>query len=265
MKIYKKNKYINFAFVGLFFLAFNFFRQDIFLPKEGFVEKVIDGDTIVLKGGQIVRYIGIDTPESRRKENGKWVYEPQPFAKETIELNRELVESKRVKLEYDVEKKDKYNRLLCYVFVNGTFVNARLIEEGLAFLYTYPPNVKYVDKFVHLQKEARLGEKGIWKVYARGAIPAKQAKAHIGELAEVEGRVIKTRGKEKLAILYFGQGKTGDFKVAIFKKDFRYFLARGIEPKKYYTGKKVKVYGKIKNYFGPEIVVNHPAQIEIIE
>lgn len=246
-------------------LAFNLFRQGVFLPKEGFVKKVIDGDTILLKNGQIVRYIGIDTPEIRHREGTRWVYEPQPFAEEAKELNQKLVESRWVTLEYDVEKKDKYGRLLCYVFVGDIFVNARLIEEGLAFLYTLPPNVKYVDKLLELQKKAREKQKGIWKVYARGAILAKEAKNHIGELAEVVGRVVKTREKEKLVILYFGQAKKGDFKVAIFKKDWRYFLAKNIVPQTYYTGKKVKVYGKIKNYFGPEIIVSHPAEIEIIE
>jgi len=256
-------QYISLGVAAL--VAFNFFLRDMMLTKEAWVEKVIDGDTIVLKDGHTVRYLGIDTPEVRKKEGKDWIYEPQPFAEEASALNRKLVESKHVRLEYDVEKKDKYDRLLCYVFVGDVFVNAKLLEEGLAFLYTYPPNVKYVDRFVELQKKARLEQKGIWKIYAQGPLPGKGAKEHIGELAEVEGRVVKILEKEKVIVLYFGQGKKDDFKVAIFKKDLKYFLARGIEPRKYYAGKKVKVYGKIKNYFGPEIVVSHPAQIEMIE
>ncbi len=212
-----------------------------------------------------MRYIGIDTPEAHRKERGEWIYVPQPFAEEAKELNERLVAGKKVRLEYDVEKKDRYDRLLCYVFVDETFVNARLLEEGLAFLYTSPPNIKYVDRFVALQRKAREEEKGIWKIYARGEIAAEEARNHIGELAEVAGRVVKTRKKEKLVILYFGRAKKGDFKVAIFRKDWKYFLARNIKPETYYTGKKVKIYGKIKDYFGPEIVVRHPIQIEIIE
>jgi len=245
--------------------ALNLFLSDIFLPKKAFVEKVIDGDTIVLKGGKLVRYIGIDTPEIRRKEKDKWVYLPQPFALEAKELNQNLVEKKWVRLEYDVEKKDKYGRFLCYVFVDDTFVNAKLIEEGLAFLYTAPPNVKYVDKFIKLQKEAREKERGIWKTYFRGAISDKEAKEHIGELAEVIGWVSKIKEKEKILTLNFGQAKRNDFKVVIFKKDLKYFLTQKINPSTDYIGKKVKVYGKIRDYRGPEIIIRHPSQIEILE
>ncbi|MCM8783964.1 MAG: thermonuclease family protein [Candidatus Omnitrophica bacterium] len=242
----------------------NFFHE-LGLPKKAFVEKVIDGDTVVIKGEKVIRYIGIDTPEVRKKEKDKWVYAPQPFALEAKELNQMLVEKKWVRLEYDLEKKDKYGRLLCYVFVDDTLVNAKLIEEGLAFLYTLPPNVKYVDKFVSLQKKAREEERGIWKIYAKGSINAEEAKNHIGELAEVVGRVSKVKEQEKVLILNFGQAKKNDFKIAIFRDDLKYFFSSKIEPSTYYIGKKIKVCGKIKYYSGPEIVVRHPSQIEIIE
>lgn len=254
----------NFFYIGSILFSFGCF-QDLGLPKKAFVEKVIDGDTVIIKGGKTIRYIGIDTPEIRKREKDKWVYSPQPFALEAKELNQMLVEKKWVRLEYDVEKRDKYKRLLCYVFVNNIFVNAKLIEEGLAFLYTSPPNVKYVDKFIYLQRKAREEERGIWKIYTRGAILQEEAKKHIGELAEVIGRVTKVKEREKTFILNFGQAKKNDFKVAIFKKDLKYFLAQKIDPSIYYIGKKVKVYGRIKYYLGPEIIVRHPTQIEILE
>ncbi len=264
-KLLRRLIYRSMPFGAAIFLALNLFSGKMFLPKEGYVAEVVDGDTIKLKSGESVRYIGIDTPETRKKEGEKWIYQPQPFAEEAKQLNRKLVENKKVRLEYDVEKKDKYRRLLCYVFVEDIFVNAKLIEEGLAFLYTYPPNVKYVDKLVELQKNARLEEKGIWKTYARGAIPDKEAKNHIGELAEVEGRVSKIKDRDKTICLYFGQGGQGSFKVIIFRNDLKYFLDKKINPKEYYLGKKLKVYGKIKDYHGPEIIAGHPTQIEVIE
>jgi micrococcal nuclease len=126
------------------------------------VSRVIDGDTIELVGGRHVRYIGIDTPEVRYKRHGQWVFDPAPFALQAKELNRRLVEGKQVRLEFDVEKKDKYGRLLAYVFVGDTFVNAELLRAGLAQLFTLPPNVKYVDLFVELQEEARANNRGLW-------------------------------------------------------------------------------------------------------
>ncbi|MCM8765786.1 MAG: thermonuclease family protein [Candidatus Omnitrophica bacterium] len=251
--------------ITLLVFALNLFFSDFFLPQKAFVEKVIDGDTILLRGGKTVRYIGIDTPEIRKRVKDKWIYSPQPFSLEAKELNQMLVEKKWIRLEYDVEKKDRYGRLLSYVFVDDIFVNAKLLEEGLAFLYTLPPNVKYVDNFVSLQRKAREEERGIWKIYAKGTLFPEEAKKHVGELAEVMGRVTKIKEKEKLLILIFGQAKKDDFKVVIFRKDFKYFLAQKIDPLTYYTGKKVKVYGKIKYYAGPEIIVTHPSQIEVLE
>lgn len=127
------------------------------------VTKVIDGDTIILANGERIRYIGVDTPELRRKVRGRWMYEPRPFAEDSTEFNRRLTEGKIVRLEFDVEKRDKYGRLLAYVYLeNGTFVNAELLKQGYAQLTTIPPNVKYVDLFVSLQREARQNNRGLW-------------------------------------------------------------------------------------------------------
>jgi micrococcal nuclease len=132
------------------------------LPTLAVVSKVIDGDTIEISQGQSVRYIGIDTPELRSRQGGHWKLNPRPFAEEAAQANRKLVEGKKVRLEYDVEKKDRYGRLLAYVFVDELFVNAYLLQNGFALLSTHPPNIKYVDLFVKLQKEAREKRRGLW-------------------------------------------------------------------------------------------------------
>lgn len=116
-----------------------------------FAKRVIDGDTIELEDGTRVRYIGMDTPET-----------DQCFWEEATEENKKLVEGKKVKLETDVQKLDKYGRLLAYVFVGETFVNEELIRRGVAQVLTYPPNVKYTQNFVAAQKEAREKKTGFW-------------------------------------------------------------------------------------------------------
>ena len=121
------------------------------------VIRVIDGDTIELATGEKVRYIGIDTPET--------VHPSKPvqfMGKEASGFNRELVEGKDVRLEYDVQRTDKYGRTLAYVYVGDTFVNAELVKQGYAQLMTIPPNVKYQDLFLVLQKEAREAKLGSW-------------------------------------------------------------------------------------------------------
>jgi micrococcal nuclease len=122
----------------------------------------VDGDTLRLEDGTLVRYIGVDTPETRRRKGNRWVKDPQPFAAEALALNRRLVEGRQVRLEPDVQPRDRYGRRLAYVFVDGEMVNERLLREGVAQLLTIPPNVKYVDRFKSAQQEAKDAGRGLW-------------------------------------------------------------------------------------------------------
>ncbi len=117
------------------------------------VTRVIDGDTIVLENGERVRYIGIDTPEISQNEC---------FALEAKKKNEELVLGKRVRLEKDVSERDKYGRLLRYVYVGEIFVNDYLVRNGYAYAVTYPPDVKYSERFLQAQREARENKRGLW-------------------------------------------------------------------------------------------------------
>ncbi len=106
-----------------------------------------------------VRYIGIDTPETHHPMRGV-----EPYGMEAAEANRKLVEDKTVILTFDVEQRDRYGRLLAYVFLeDSTFVNAWLVENGYAQVMTVPPNVKHQDLFLKLQREAREAKRGLWE------------------------------------------------------------------------------------------------------
>lgn len=107
------------------------------------VTKVIDGDTIVVEGGDHVRLLGIDADEK-----GYPCYTP---AKKRLE---ELILSREVYLESDVEDKDQYDRLLRYIFLNGENVNLKMVEEGLAIARFYPENVKYREEVTVAEREA---------------------------------------------------------------------------------------------------------------
>jgi len=130
------------------------------------VKKVIDGDTIVLENGKKVRYIGINTPELHHPRK-----EIECFAREAFEKNKELVLGKKVFLQKDFSEKDKYNRLLRYVFLDekmstdeGSFVNLYLVKNGFAYAATFPPDVKYVDLFLKAQNEAYQKNLGLWQI-----------------------------------------------------------------------------------------------------
>jgi micrococcal nuclease len=123
------------------------------------VERVVDGDTIVLRGGERVRYIGVDTPESVKP--GTPV---QCYAKAAGHANERLVEGQRVRLRYDAERRDRYGRTLAYVYRarDGLFVNAELVRRGYARVLTIPPDVRHARLFRQLAARARSGGRGLW-------------------------------------------------------------------------------------------------------
>lgn len=130
--------------------------QDYFLCT-----RVVDGDTIVVDiEGKLekVRLIGVDTPET--------VHPSKPveyFGKEASDFTKRMVERKNVRLEYDWQKRDKYSRVLGYVYLeDGTFLNAEIIKQGYGFAYTKYP-FKYLDEFRQYEKEARENKKGLWQ------------------------------------------------------------------------------------------------------
>jgi len=123
-----------------------------FSPKKykAKVIKVIDGDTIKIEGDKVIRYIGINAPET--------VHPSKPvqcYGKEASDKNRELVEGKEVKLEKDVSETDKYGRLLRYIWLDDMLVNEYLVREGYAQSSSYPPDIKYQDRFIEAQRQAR--------------------------------------------------------------------------------------------------------------
>src|SRR3954447_4583252 len=132
-------------------------------PGEAVVTRVVDGDTLhVAMGGtdETVRYIGVDTPESVKPSTPV-----QCFAKAASAANERLVDGRHVRMVYDVERRDRYGRLLAYVYRadDGAFVNEALVRDGYARTLTVPPNVRYADRFAQLQTEARERDRGLWK------------------------------------------------------------------------------------------------------
>ena len=122
------------------------------------VERVVDGDTIKLSTGERVRLIGVDTPET--------VHPRKPveyFGKEASAFTKRLCEGKVVRLEYDQTTRDKYGRLLAYVYLeDGTFVNAEIVRQGYGHAYTKFP-FKYMEEFREYEREAREQKRGLWR------------------------------------------------------------------------------------------------------
>jgi micrococcal nuclease len=124
------------------------------------VTRVVDGDTIEVRLDERlekVRLIGIDTPESVKP--GTPV---QCYAKAASAETERLLDGRRVTLRFDAERRDRYGRLLAYVYRDGLFVNAELVERGYARTLTIPPNVAHADLFARLARDARERGRGLW-------------------------------------------------------------------------------------------------------
>ncbi|MDQ2630061.1 MAG: thermonuclease family protein [Actinomycetota bacterium] len=131
-------------------------------PKSAgaYVTRVVDGDTIEVRlGGQEedVRYIGVDTPETVKPGAPVDCFGPQASS-----FNHRLVERKRVRLVFGAERRDRYGRLLAYVYLGDRFVNAELIRRGLARTLTIPPNDRFAGRLKRLEIAAARAGRGLW-------------------------------------------------------------------------------------------------------
>ena len=157
-----------------FLVAFLLFTNQILGPQASWriCTRVIDGDTIVLDGNEKVRLIGIDAPELND------LREPvQHLGEDCYRFAKGLVEGKRVRLEYNQERIDKYGRTLAYVYLeDGTFVNAEIVKQGYGFAYVKYP-FKYMEEFRRYEQGARESRIGLWHGGAEELAGAEEAVA----------------------------------------------------------------------------------------
>ena len=143
--------------------------------ERGTVVAVIDGDTIVIGGGEKVRYLGINTPETHHPDKL-----PEYCGQEAFEANRRLVAGKTVRLEFDQQLRDKYGRLLAYVYVDNLFVNAELVRQGYAQVSTYRENQRHHEEFQRLQQGAIEARRGLWGGCVDIRVPPPAAEPRTG-------------------------------------------------------------------------------------
>lgn len=140
------------------------------------VLKVVDGDTLKVEfqgRRESIRLIGIDCPESKKnakakedaKRSGQDIETMIALGKRATTFTNGLVKKGDiVKIEFDIQQKDKYRRLLGYVYLfDGRMLNEEIVKAGYAQPSTYPPNVKYQERFSKASQEARGNGRGLWE------------------------------------------------------------------------------------------------------
>jgi micrococcal nuclease len=122
------------------------------------VKRVVDGDTLLLINGERVRLIGVDTPETKHPQKPV-----EYFGKEAYLFTKKMVDGKEARFEFERQKRDRYGRLLAYVYLlDGTFLNAEIIKQGYGFAYTRFP-FKHMEEFRRYERDARENRRGLWR------------------------------------------------------------------------------------------------------
>ncbi len=177
------------------------------------VDHVYDGDTVRLKDGRIVRLVGMDAPELGRGKKRS-----EPFANKAKQRLVELTAGRRVGLVFDVERLDKYGRLLSHVFTQqGRNISALMLKYGFASLMTIPPNTRFVGCYLQQEKSARRGARGLWRL-ARYQVLSVSELSHTGYQV-VKGRVTRISEGEHAIWLSLGRA----FSLQIRRADLKYF------------------------------------------
>ena len=233
------------------------------LAETAQVLEVFDGDTIrvLLDGGgeETVRYLLIDTPELHHPQRGE-----EEMGREAARANRDLVLGKKVRLEMDARTRDRYGRLLAYVWVPSQggeiLTSTRLVELGYALPFVLPPNVKYVEAIRHACERARSLKAGLWRTAAPRLFSTAQAweamdtlKGHFITLQIRVKRVVHS-GKRSLIL-------PADAKCAVIPYDSDRPLFGDVTR---LEGKTLFITGKLRAGFrGAEIYLRDPSQLRI--
>jgi endonuclease YncB( thermonuclease family) len=227
------------------------------------VEKVIDGDTLLTTDGDFVRLLDINTTEISHDDTPT-----QPFAKEAKQALSTLLPPKTpIKLVFGDRKKDRYKRWLAQVYTeDGIWINAQMVEQGLAHVYSFPDNAFKAEALKTIENNARVQRKGLWNSKRWQILDASKSISDdkIGGFYLVEGTVLHIAVVKGTHYLNFGSDWRTDFTVEIPPKYLKKFQEKGIIPAETYKRQKVRVRGRLKPVNGVLITATHPEQLTIL-
>jgi micrococcal nuclease len=243
------------------------------------VEKVYDGSSFMTPDSQQVVMLGVDVPAV-----------DLPGGDISRDVFEKLVRGRQVRLEADGADLDDQGRLRRYVFCGDTFVNAMVLRKGFGALSADSASLQRKDTLRSLELTAARIGKGLWPFdvfaepkgltrpggmekyladHGESGLPGykvvswEDADKHYGRLVRVVGLVVSTYRSDKVLIMNFHQDYRRHFRVAVFASDLNKFPA---VPKDYYEKRIVRVTGMVREYEGaPEMIVNDPGQIEVLE
>lgn len=216
------------------------------------IKKIYDGDTLLLANGVKVRLLGINAPEVSKRDKIADV-----GGEEAKQWLIQKLQGTLIKLRYDVERKDKYGRVLAYVFTkNNKHINLQLVANGLATVSLYPPNLNYADQLISAQQQAESQKLGIWdmQAYAPKKVTHFDFSKHKG-WQRISGQITHIKQARKYNYLYLSPR-------------FALKIARSSEPLfvnlNRYLGKSIEARGWVKkNKQVYNLLIRHPSAIKL--
>ncbi len=229
--------------------------------------KVVDGDTLRLDDGRLVRFIGINTPEMAKKG-----VPAEPFASQAKLALKILLEDSRrdgrpiVGLEYDAERKDRHGRTLAHVYLqDGRSVQADLLTHGLAAHIVVPPNLAHKECYRQAEAVVRKSGDGVWSGYYQ-PIDVESLPRDIKGFRVISGRVIDVGESRQSIWLNFprrqGESRREGVAVRIHRQDLAYFTQWKPQDLR---NKKIIVRGWLYPYKKQLVMrVRHPLSVEVV-
>jgi endonuclease YncB( thermonuclease family) len=227
------------------------------VDARGFVEQVVDGDTVRVRGHGAVRLIGLDAPETAREDRPA-----EPYADQAAAELRSLIASRDgpLLLRYGSEARDRYGRLLAHVFLSdGSSLSARMLEAGLATSLTIPPNTWNLECYLRAEQAARSAGRGVWGLEDYQPMPASRLGAKARGFRVVQGRVVRI-GQSRHALWIELEG---GLTVKIDREDLPWF---GEPDPTELRGRRIEVRGHVYRHRGePRIKLRHSAALRPLD
>ena len=230
------------------------------------VASVIDGDTLTLDNGLVVRLIGMQAPKLPLGREGFVAWPGADAARQAL---ADLTQGHEIQVRYGGEEQDRHGRVLGQVFRAGgmeTWVQREMVAAGQARVYSFPDNRSCLDALLAAENRARISGLGIWDdpyYRVRQADRPEALVARAGHYELVEGRVLLADLAGRRVYLNFGRHWKEDFTVVIDARALKLFAASGLDPLAL-EGALVRVRGWVDEWDGPRIEVTHPEQIEVL-
>ena len=234
-------------------------------PK-GTVTQIVDGDTLMLDTGLVVRLIGIQAPHLALGREGLTDWPKADASKSALEA---LVLHHPVLLRYGGADKDRYGRALAQVYLTDAadgWVQQKMLSAGMARVYTFPDNRACASELYATETRARAQRIGLWtdpEYTVRSASRPDVLLARVGHFELVEGRVLKAQKTGGRLYLNFGRLFKEDFTAVIDAQALRMFTGEKLDPLSL-TDALVRVRGWVDSSGGPRVTITHPEQIEVL-